>query len=85
MNLFFEIVGIITIFCGCFLLLIQLYLFLKKVYNKQRKIKCICKHEYVKDFTFKHTNYDDIALKCRKCGKRKEITIWKDREMEVEE
>lgn len=77
MDILFQTIGIIATFYGCILLSMQLYVFLKKIYMKQRKIKCLCKHEYVKCFTWKHTNYDDITLRCRKCGKKKQITIWK--------
>lgn len=82
MKFVFEAVGEITVLFVCTYLILRLYVFLKKVYRNQRKIKCICKHEYVKAFTWTHTNYDDITLRCRKCGKKKTITIWKDKEME---
>ena len=78
----FQVIGKITTFYGCILLSMHLYVFLKKIYMKQRKIKCLCKHEYVKYFTWKHTNYDDITLRCRKCGKRKNITIWKQEDID---
>lgn len=51
---------------------------------KQRKIKCLCKHEYINDFKWIHKNYEDITLKCRKCGKRKKITIWKQEDEVIE-
>lgn len=82
MNNLFQVIGIITTFFGCILLSMNLYVFLKKIYMKQRKIKCICKHEYIHDFKWVHENYEDITLKCRKCGKRKNITIWKDKDVE---
>ena len=82
MDILFQTVGMITTFYGCILLSMNLYVFLKKIYMKQRKIKCICKHEYIHDSKWVHENYEDITLKCRKCGKRKKITIWKDRDME---
>lgn len=82
MNNLFQVIGMITTFYACTLLSMSLYVFLKKVYMKQRKIKCLCKHEYIHDFKRVHENYEDITLKCRKCGKRKKITIWKDRDME---
>lgn len=77
MTVLFQVIGVITTFYGCVLLFIRLYVFLKKVYMKQRKIKCLCKHEYINDFKWIHKNYEDITLKCRKCGKKKQITIWK--------
>ena len=82
MIMLFQVIGKITTFYGCILLSMHLYVFLKKIYMKQRKIKCLCKHEYVKYFTWKHTNYDDITLRCRKCGKRKNITIWKQEDID---
>lgn len=44
MIMLFQVIGIITTFYGCILLSMQLYVFLKKIYMKQRKIKCLCKH-----------------------------------------
>lgn len=82
MDNLFQVIGMITTFYACALLFMSLCVFLKKVYMKQRKIKCLCKHEYIHDFKWIHENYEDITLKCRKCGKRKKITIWKDRDME---
>lgn len=84
MTVLFQVIGVITTFYGCVLLFIRLYVFLKKVYMKQRKIKCLCKHEYINDFKWIHKNYEDITLKCRKCGKRKKITIWKQEDEVIE-
>lgn len=83
MNIVFQVVGIITTFYGCVLLFINLYLLIKKIYKNQKKIKCLCKHEYIEDYRWFNTNLADITLVCRKCGKNKKIRIWKDKKMEV--
>lgn len=77
MTVLFQVIGILTTVYGCLLLSMNLYAFCKKVYMKKLKIKCICKHEYIHDFKWIHENYEDVTLKCRKCGKKKHITIWK--------
>lgn len=84
MNILFQAVGVITIFYGGVLLFTRLCIFFKKVYKNQRKIKCLCKHEYSRDFWITHKNYEDITLKCRKCGKKKKITIWKQKDIDEE-
>lgn len=82
MDIVFRAVGIITTFYGCVLLFIRLCVFFKRVYKKQKKIKCLCKHEYIEKFRWFNEKITDITLICRKCGKEKKIRIWKDREME---
>lgn len=82
MDMVFRAVGIITTFYGCVLLFINLCLTVKKIYKNQGKIKCLCKHEYIENFRWTNKKYDDITLVCRKYGKKKEITIWKDRKRE---
>lgn len=82
MDILFQAIGIVTAVYGCVLLFMRLCVFFREVYKKQRKIECFCKHEYIEHFKWIHKNYKEIHLKCRKCGKEKTITIWKQDELE---
>ena len=82
MDILFQIIGVITTSYGCVLLFMRLCVFFREIYKKQRKLACFCKHEYMEHFKWIHKNYKEIHLKCRKCGKEKTITIWKQDKLE---
>lgn len=50
----------------------------KEIMHRQSKIRCLCKHEYIKDYTFTMGPRTDYHLVCRKCGKKVKITIHDD-------
>lgn len=57
---------------------------LKKVLKKQKKIKCLCEHEfeieYQFDFVNEYASRTEYDLKCRKCGKKKSMVIYRKKE-----
>ena len=60
-----------------------------KVIRKQTKIKCLCHHMYEKEWETEYVNNSflyktEYDLKCRKCGKRKCVTIYHKEEGEQE-
>lgn len=50
----------------------------KEIMHRQSKIRCLCKHEYTKDYTFTMGPCTDYHLVCRKCGKKVKIVIHDD-------
>ena len=81
-----ELIEVILLILGAIMLCILLSIFVSWAHNKikdimhrQSKIRCLCKHEYTKDWTFTVGSYTEYTLKCRKCGKTKEITIYDDK------
>lgn len=53
---------------------------IKEIMKRQNKIRFLCHHEYVQIFRWYNEKYSEYTLKCRKCGKKKELTIWSDNE-----
>lgn len=59
---------------------------MKEFMNRQCKIRCLCRHEYVKKATWTHIEhafskdgvYREYDLQCRKCGKKKTINIYEE-------
>lgn len=49
---------------------------IRQVMRRQSKIRCLCKHEYVAVNEWDYPLRRCYELKCRKCGKEKEITIY---------
>lgn len=49
---------------------------IRQVMNRQSKIRCLCKHEYVAVSEWNYPLRRCYKLKCRKCGKEKKITIY---------
>lgn len=47
-----------------------------KVIKKQKKIKCLCHHEFEIEYLFKYKKGNEYDLKCRKCGKTKIMKIY---------
>lgn len=56
---------------------------IKKIMNRQSKIRCLCKHEYtlkcrwLKGVT---RDYDEYIFICRKCEKEKSINVYENEE-----
>lgn len=84
MHILIDIAGILTlVFLGT-IGICHLYIYMKKLFLKQKRIRCLCKHYYEKYCTYGYKDYEQIILKCRKCGKTKKIVVWKP-EDELEE
>lgn len=66
---FIDICGIFFIVFMIYIIVIITLSYIKRILNKQTKIKCLCKHEYEQygAFYFKGIEYE---FKCRKCGKK---------------
>lgn len=50
---------------------------IKQVMHRQSKIRCLCKHEYVCTSKFVYGEESEYRLICRKCGKKKKISIYR--------
>lgn len=73
----FAFIGIVTVI---YFVLETTVLNIKKVLNiLERKdyLKHFCKHEYTVYMEYENKDFKDLMLLCRKCGKRKDIRIWK--------
>lgn len=78
--LFFEAIGVLTTMAIVTYFLMIAYFIISQNLREQRKIKCLCKHEYTLCCKWKHSNYTEFDLQCRKCGKIKRIAIWDNSE-----
>ena len=78
LNIITTILGAITLVGLLAYFAIWAYGELKDIKNRQSKIRCLCKHEYVKDWIWPINIYTEYGLVCRKCGKKKKITIYND-------
>lgn len=78
--LFFEAIGVLTtMVIVAYFLMIACFI-ICQILREQRKIKCLCKHEYIVRCKWKYSNHTEFDLECRKCKKVKRITIWDDSE-----
>ena len=55
---------------------IGLWNYVLQLLKKQKKIKCLCKHEFEVEFITDYTKKRVYDLKCRKCGKTKSVTVY---------
>lgn len=59
---------------------------IKQKFRKWRlnecKIKCLCHHQFEERMELPHHDYTEYVLVCRKCKKRKVVSIWKDETQE---
>lgn len=53
---------------------------IKDIMNRQSKIRCLCKHEYVlkRKWIGWGNDYDEYVFVCRKCGKKKSISVYEN-------
>lgn len=79
---FLTAVGALTTVCFCFYIFLLFYSKIKQIIKKQYKIKSLCRHEYVVDYIWDGKKLSDYHFVCRKCGKTKEMKIWKQEEIE---
>lgn len=78
---FFEYLGYLTFFLIVYGLIFGIIVpKIKEILRRQCKIRFLCKHEYVDIFNYDLHTCVDYDLKCRKCGKRKHMTIWRNDE-----
>lgn len=61
--------GIISLSVVLVFAFIALKDYIKSILRKQRKIKCLCHHEYEPSSAFYNFNGVEYDFKCRKCGK----------------
>lgn len=76
----FEIIGMMTVLYFASYFILYLLLRISAILKEQRKIKCLCKHEYIIDYKWYNDIFEDLSLRCRKCGKKRKIRIWKSGE-----
>ena len=77
-DIFISFLGVIALIVICAYVVVKLPGKIEQFMRKQNKIKCLCKHEYIKDYTFTMGPRTDYYLVCRKCGKKAKITIYDD-------
>lgn len=65
------------------LILSSMYLYIyipfKKYLRRKRKIRFLCKHDYVKKFYFAWNDKSELEIECRNCGKKKTIYFTEDK------
>ena len=91
-EVFIEILkSILMIFGGFTLAMILYYLIcelkqkIKKIMHRQSKIRCLCKHEYILKWRWYYgMDLDEYCYLCRKCGKRLDIKVAKEEELQNE-
>lgn len=76
----FEIIGVMTVLCFAYYFASYLLLRILEILKGKRKIKCLCKHEYIINYKWYNDIFEDLSLRCRKCGKKRKIRIWKSGE-----
>ena len=75
-NTIIEVLGIATFFFIVIWASVCLCHYVIQLLNKQKKIKCLCKHEFEVEFITDYTKKRVYDLKCRKCGKTKSVTVY---------
>ena len=86
MELFFQILEVVVMILGSttaiFLLVIGINSLtdkIKKIMERQCKIRCLCKHEYIIDAKWLGWRFTEHVFKCRKCGKVFRINVFENK------
>lgn len=77
----FCMVGVYTVVFIVFLIISEIIIpKIKDIMNRQNKIRCLCKHEYVlkRKWIGWGNDYDEYVFVCRKCGKKKSISVYEN-------
>lgn len=75
----FEIIGVMTVLCFAYYFVSYLLLRILEILKEKRKIKCLCKHEYIIDYKWYNDIFEDLSLRCRKCGKKEKNSYLEER------
>lgn len=53
---------------------------IKKIMQRQNKIRFLCQHEYVLKFRWYNDKYSEYELECRKCGHKRKYVFYEEKE-----
>lgn len=86
MELFLQILEVILMILGSATAMVLLVIGIdnltykiKKIMERQCKIRCLCKHEYIIDAKWLCWGFIEHVFKCRKCGKVLRINVFENK------
>lgn len=80
LDIIIDVFGVLSLVFMVYIAVYVLVTYISQVLKEQRKIKCLCHHEYEPYSAFYHFDGIEYEFKCRKCGKEISIdTVTRDK------